>query len=78
MADEVGIFQVTKRIHDITALWGESISEGEGYRKGPLISKGLFGFFNSPQKRTKNFCPSMLGQVRIFWRIEDTKISFRD
>ena len=23
MADEVGIFQVTKRIHDIIAQWGE-------------------------------------------------------
>ena len=30
--------------------------------KGQLISKGLFGFFNSPKKRTKNVCPSRLGQ----------------
>ena len=29
--------------------------------KGKLISKGLFGFFNSPKKRTKKFCPSRLG-----------------
>ena len=30
MADEVGIFQVTKRIHDIIiAQWGELISEGK-------------------------------------------------
>ena len=51
--------------------------------KGKLISKGLFGFFNSPKKRTKNFCPSRLGQnltfsSSFFGRIEDTKISFRD
>lgn len=32
MADEVGIFQVTKRIHDIIAQWSELISEGEAYR----------------------------------------------
>ena len=30
--------------------------------KGQLISKGLFCVFNSSQKRTKNFCPSRLGQ----------------
>ena len=51
--------------------------------KGQLISKGLFGFFNSPKKRTKNFCPSRLGQKltfssSFFGRIEDTKSSFRD
>ena len=51
--------------------------------KGQLISKGLFGFFNSPKKRTKNFCSSRLGQKltfssSFFGRIEDTKISFRD
>ena len=51
--------------------------------KGQLISKGLFGFFNSPKKRTKNFCSSRLGQKLtfsslFFGRIEDTKISFRD
>ena len=39
-------------------------------------------FFNSPKKRTKNFCPSKLGQKlsfssSVFWRIEDTKISLR-
>ena len=50
--------------------------------KGQLISKGLFVFFNSPKKRTKNFCPSRLGQKLtfsklFFGRIEDTKISFR-
>jgi hypothetical protein len=38
------------------ALWKERML------KGQLISKGLFGFFNSPKKRTKNFCPSRLGQ----------------
>ena len=26
-----------------------------GYSKGQLISKCLFGVFNSPKKRTKNF-----------------------
>ena len=51
--------------------------------KGQLILKGLFGFFNSPKKRTKNFCPSRLGQKltfssSFFGRIEDTKVSFRD
>ena len=51
------------------------------FTKGQLISKGLF--LNSPKKRTKNFCPSRLGQKLIFsssffGRIEDTKISFRD
>ena len=30
--------------------------------KGQLISKVLFGVFNSPKKRTKNVCPSRLGQ----------------
>jgi hypothetical protein len=34
--------------------------------KGPLISKGLFGFFNSSKKGTKNFCPSSLGQKLTF------------
>ena len=51
--------------------------------KGQLISKGLFGFFNSSKKRTKNFCPSRLGQKlkfssSFFGRIEDIKIYFRD
>ena len=46
--------------------------------KGQLISKGHFGFFNSPKKRTKNFCPSRLGQKfefssSFFWRIGDSK-----
>ena len=49
--------------------------------KGQLISKGLFGFFNSPKKRMKNICPSRLGQKLtfsswLFGRIEDTKIFF--
>ena len=44
-------FQITK--------W---CKEGTWLHKGQLISKGLFGFFNSPQKWTKNFCPSRLGQ----------------
>ena len=30
--------------------------------KGQLISKGHFGFFNSPKKQTKIFCPSRLGK----------------
>ena len=44
--------------------------------KGQLISKWLFVFFNSPKKRTKNFCPSRQGQKLtfsslFFGRIED-------
>ena len=51
--------------------------------KGQLSSKGLFVFFNSPKKQTKNFCPSRLGQKltlssSFFWRIEGIKISFWD
>ena len=51
--------------------------------KGQLILKGLYGFFSSPKKWTKNFCSSSLGQKltfssSFFGRIEDTKISFRD
>ena len=51
--------------------------------KGQLISKCLFGIFNSSKKRTKNFCPSRLGQKlkfssSFFGRIEDTKMSFRN
>ena len=34
--------------------------------KSQLISKGLFSFFNSPKKRTKNYCPSRLGQKLTF------------
>ena len=35
--------------------------------KGQLISKGIFDFFNSPKKRTKNLCSSRLGQkINIF------------
>ena len=33
--------------------------------KGRLISKGLFGFFDSPKKRTKNFCPSTQAMAKI-------------
>ena len=41
-----------------------------------LISKELFGIFNSPKKRTKNVYPSKLGQKlefssSFFGRIED-------
>jgi len=50
--------------------------------KGQLISKGLFGFFNSSKKRTKNFCPRLGQKLKFlssfFGRIEDIKISFRD
>ena len=50
--------------------------------KGQLISKGHFGF-NSPKKRTKDFCLSRLGQKfefssSFFGRIEDTKKKFRN
>ena len=49
--------------------------------KGQLISKGHFGFFNSPKKRTKNFCPSRLGQKfefssSFFGRNGDNKKTF--
>jgi hypothetical protein len=49
--------------------------------KGQIISKGHFVFFNSSKKRTKNFCPSRLGQEfefssSFFGRIEDTKKTF--
>ena len=51
--------------------------------KGQLISKGHFGIFNSPKKRTKNFYPSRLGQKfefssSFFGRIGDTKKTFRN
>ena len=37
--------------------------------KGQLISTGQFVFFNSPKERTKNFCPSWLGQKLKFSEI---------
>jgi hypothetical protein len=40
----------------------EKVHEANETDKGQLISKGLFGVFNSPKKRTKNVCPSRLGQ----------------
>ena len=48
--------------------------------KGQLISKGFFFQFFQ-QKRTKNVCPSRLGQKfeftsSFFGRIEDTKKTF--
>ena len=51
--------------------------------KGQLISKGLFCVFNSSKKRTKNVCPSRLGQKfkfssSFFGRIEDTQKTFRN
>ena len=53
------------------------------FGKGQLTSKGHFGFFNSSKKRTKNFCPSWLGQKfefssSFYGRIEDTKKPFRN
>ena len=59
------------------------LMESHRMLKGQLIWKELFGFFNSPKKRMKNFCPSGLGQKlkrssSFLGRIEDTKISFRD
>ena len=47
--------------------------------KGQLISKGHF-FFNSPTKRTRNFCPSRLEQFSssFFGKIGDTKKTFRN
>ena len=51
--------------------------------KGQLISKCLFGIFNSPKKRTKKFnFTTMVPQVdffcSFFGRIEDTKKAFRN
>ena len=39
---------------------------GSSGNKGQLISKGLFDFFNSSKKWTKNCCPSRLGQKSTF------------
>ena len=66
-----------------TGLYTVFRSDRKTFTKGQLISKGLFVFSNFPKKRTKNFCPSRLGQrltfsSSFFGRIEDTKISFRD
>ena len=79
---------MTKQIQCFSSLergfWGqqEIFREQRVQDKGQLISKGLFGFFNSPKKRTKTFCPSRLGQKLTFSssflrRIGDTLISFR-
>ena len=38
--------------------------EDSSQAKGQLISKGIFGVFNSPKKRTKNVCPR--AKIRIF------------
>ena len=53
------------------------------FAKGQLISKGHFGFFNSPIKRTKIFCSTRLGQkfefsISFLGRIGDTKKTFRN
>ena len=49
--------------------------------KGQIISEENFCVFNSSKKRTKNFCPSRLGQKfefssLFFGRVEDTKFPF--
>ena len=51
--------------------------------KGQLISKCLFGIFNSPKKQTEKFdFSTMVPQVDcfrpFFGRIEDTKKTFRN
>ena len=52
--------------------------------KGQLISKYLFGIFNSPKKRMKKFnFTTMIPQVDLFSfvfleEIEDTKKTFRN
>ena len=48
-----------------------------------LISKGLFGFFNSPKKPNEKFLPQKArAKINIFkfvfGNIKDTKISFHD
>ena len=48
------------------------------HSKGQLISKGHFGFFNSPKKRPKNFFPSRLRQkVRFLGELETPKRHFK-
>ena len=53
------------------------VNKNKKFDKGQLISKGLLGFFDSPKKGRKNFCPIMLGQKlafssSFFWRDENT------
>ena len=50
--------------------------------KSQLISEGLFVFFSSPKKRTKNFCTSRLGQKltfssSFFWELKTLKFLFQ-
>ena len=76
------LMRFTRSTHNYLAL--ASLSESfDKNAKGQLISKGLFGFFNSHKKRTKNFCLSRLGQKLtlsslFFGRIEYARISFWD
>ena len=46
--------------------------------KGHLISKGLFGVFNSSEKRTKTSRPEVEFFRSFFGRIQDTNKSFRN
>ena len=43
--------------------------------KGQLISKCLFGVFNSSkyELENSNFCPSLLGQKFFVWFLEELK-----
>ena len=53
-----------------------------GWSKGQLISKGLFGIFNSSKKGTKKLiCYDTSGRlvfVRFLEEVEDLKIAFRN
>ena len=55
-------------------------NKAAAFAKGHLISKCLFGTFNSPKNRTKKFdFTTMVPQVElVFLRIEDTKKTFRN
>ena len=72
-----GKFKFSAQDRHLEYLFAEEISSKTN---GQIISKGNFGLFNSSKKRTKNVCPSRLGQKfkfssSFFGRI-DTNISF--
>ena len=46
------------------------------FTKGQLISKCLFGVFNSSKKRTKKFCYSKLGQKFPFYLIPENLLKY--
>ena len=77
------IYDLILHENEVFLLYFLLLLEGaiKEFVKGQLISKELFGFFNSSKKRTKNFCPNKLRQKltfssSFFGRIEDIKVSF--